>query len=355
MRALPVLDQAPEAPPPPRWPAARYLADVKNVLQAQVALRYKRVYLPSLFAHYSVNSVCNLRCSYCYVSQPQIVPAGFTLRGLPLERAKRVLRTLREECIALRLLGGEPLLYREIPELVRYARRELRYWHVSIITNGLALERRRDDWDELFEDLDLLTLSIDRTRLAEYPDEMRRLTAYLPELLKLARARRVAMTLNYTATWEELAEPQLVRDAVAPYRPYFSSVYVVPVREAGKTPLPLLRAALALNGELSWMRSYAGDRVPEENVAWYVENCDPKLKIKVDPQGGLVYPCENHSFSAGSLESHTIRELWGAQLSHYPNESCVGCGKQRFRSHAVKQPLRSLALGWGSRKARPHD
>ena len=90
---------------------------------------------------------------------------------------------------------------------------------------------------------------------------------------------------------------------------------------------------------------YSLPEYPEvENVQWYRENCDPKLKIKIEPDGGLIYPCENHSYSAGSLETHTIRELWGKQSTQYPNESCIGCGKQRFRSYAMKHPAQALAL-----------
>jgi MoaA/NifB/PqqE/SkfB family radical SAM enzyme len=184
MQALPVLDRATSTPapvpPPARSVVLQYLVDLKNLLQAQVALRHKRVYLPSLFGHYSVNSNCNLRCSYCYVGQPEIFPEGFKQRGLPLERAKQVLRNLRREVIGLRIQGGEPFLYKDLPELVRFAKRELRYWHVSIITNGLALEKHPEKWTGMLEDLDLITISIDRTRLREYPEQMARLTASSP-------------------------------------------------------------------------------------------------------------------------------------------------------------------------------
>jgi MoaA/NifB/PqqE/SkfB family radical SAM enzyme len=296
VRTLPVLDAAdPDvAPLAPisRWAvAAQYLVDLKNVVQAQIAVRYKRVYLPSLFGHYSVNSSCNLRCSYCYVGQPAIFPEGFTQTGLPLERAKRVLRNLRRECVGLRIQGGEPFLYKELPALVRFARRELRYWHLSIITNGLALERNPRKWSGVLEDLDLVTLSIDRTRLTEYPEQMRRLTEFLPRLVELARA-----------------------------------------------------SGVALNRGINWARNSFPEYPEVENVRWYEEHCDPKLKIKVEPDGGLIYPCENHSYSAGSLETHTIRELWGRELTRYPNESCLGCGKQRFRSQAMKHPVRAPAL-----------
>ena len=91
---------------------------------------------PSLFGHYGVNSACNLRCSYCYVHEPETYPTGFAEQGLPLDQARRVLEHLREECFSVRFQGGEPLLYPHIVELARYAREDLRFGNLSIITNG---------------------------------------------------------------------------------------------------------------------------------------------------------------------------------------------------------------------------
>lgn len=331
----------------------RLLTDLKNVAQAVIAVRFKSVYMPSLFGHYTVNSVCNLRCAYCYVGQPEIFPEGFTQTGLPLHRAERVLRTLRKEVVGLRFQGGEPLLYKDLTELVRYAKRDLRFWHVSIITNGLALARRPERYEELLRHLDLLTLSIDETRVRQYPEEMRRLTESLPALAEQCRRHRVTLTRNYTATWEELARPERIRAALEPHRAYFRTTYIMPVRQAGKTPLPLLKNSTALNRQYS-VAPYAFPDYPErENVRWYREHCDPKLKIKVDALGGLVYPCENHSYSAGLLEDHSIRELWTSQLTHYPNDSCLGCGKQRFRSHLFRHPTRLVTAAIGVRGRRP--
>jgi MoaA/NifB/PqqE/SkfB family radical SAM enzyme len=319
--------------------AVRLLNDLKNLLQAQLAVRYKKLYLPSIFAHYTVNSACNLRCSYCYVGQPEIFPQGFSQPGLPIDRAKRVLRNVRRECLSLRIQGGEPLLYGQLKELVRYGKRDLRFWHVSIITNGLAWARHPEKFESMLEHLDLVTVSLDRTRLTEYPKEMAELTAFLPSLAEHCRTRKVALNLNYTATWDELAQPERVREIVDRYGAFFCSTYVMPVRQAGKTPLPLLKNSLELNRAYALTKETL-PRYPEvENVGWYREHCDPKLKIKIDAAGGLVYPCENHSYSAGSLEHHTIRQLWTAQPTRYPNETCLGCGKQRFRSPAFRRPL----------------
>ena len=320
----------------------RLARDVRNLLQALVALRFKRVYLPSLFAYYTVNSACNLRCSYCYIGQPEIFPQGFANAGLPLERAKRVLATLRQESLFLRFLGGEPTIYKPINELARYAKRELRYWHTSLITNGVLLAKHPGRYQLLLQNIDVITVSLDQTRLKQYPTEMRQVLAFLPRLAEICKSHRITLTCNYTATWEELEQPQQVEQAVENLGSHFASIYITPVREAGKTPLPLLRNALGLNRRYSF-GSHKGFLYPErEHVAWYRDHCDPKLKLKIDADGGLVYPCENHSYSAGSLETHTIRELWSKELIQYPNESCMGCGKQRFRSHTLKNLGQSL-------------
>jgi DNA repair photolyase len=79
----------------PAWRLAPH--DAKDYLQAQIATRVPGVYCPSLFGHYGVNSACNLRCSYCYVSEPETYPKGFSEEGPPLDSALRLLEHLREE------------------------------------------------------------------------------------------------------------------------------------------------------------------------------------------------------------------------------------------------------------------
>ena len=324
--------------------------DTKNYLQAQLAVRLPGVYCPSLFGHYGVNSACNLRCSYCYVHEPETYPKGFAEHGLPVEQAKRVLAHLREECFSIRFQGGEPLLYPQIVELARYARQELRFRNISIITNGLPLARHPEKYRELLRYLDLITLSIDSTRFREYPGEMAELVAFLPRLKAMCQETRTGLTSNYTATWEELADPGEIERRILTYQRWIPYFYIMPVRKIGKTPLHLLKNAQVLARKYS-LGFYAGPEYPKtESVAWYEKHCNPKLKIKAMADGGLLYPCENHSTTIGSLVDHSIRELWTKELTRFPNETCLGCGKQRFRLHAFKRLDRQVVFLW--RKAR---
>lgn len=324
--------------------------DARNFVQAQVAVRFPSVYCPSLFGHYGVNSACNLRCSYCYVHEPETYPKGFSEHGLPLAQAKKVLEHLREECFSIRFQGGEPLLYAHITELARYAREELRFRNLSIITNGLGLVRQPEKYRDLLRHLDIVTLSIDGTRFEEYPEEMNELIDGLPSLKQLCAETRTGLTSNYTATWDELADPGGIEERIAQYQKWIPYYYVMPVRKVGKTPLNLLRNAQTLGRKYS-LGFYGGPDYPErENVAWYQKHCNPKLKIKAMADGGLLFPCENHSGTLGSLIDHSIRELWTKDLQRFPNESCLGCGKQRFRLQAFRRLDRQLLFIWKKKR-----
>lgn len=311
--------------------------DSKNYLKAQLAVRFKSLYCPSLFGHLGVNSACNLRCSYCYVHEPETFPKGFTETGIPLDQAKKILDHLREECMTIRFQGGEPFLYKNITELARYAKEDLRFRNVSIITNGLPLCKEPDKYRELLKYLDVITLSIDETRFKEYPDEMAKLMAFLPIFKKICEEYKVGITSNYTARWDELAHPERIEKAISAYQKFIPYYYVMPVRKVGKVPLELLKNSQILNRKYS-LGYYAGPQYPEkENVPWYQKHCNPKLKIKVNAQGELIYPCENYSSTIGSLVDHPIRKLWRKELLSFPNTQCLGCGKQRFRLKAFKR------------------
>ncbi len=326
----------------PGWRLA--LHDVKNYMQAHIATRWKAVYCPSLFGHYGVNSACNLRCSYCYVAEPETYPKGFSDAGLPLADAKRVLEHLREEAFALRLQGGEPTIYPHLLELVRYAKTRLKFRNVSIITNGLDFVRHPQQCERLLEYLDIVTLSIDGTRLAQYPKEMASLLAFLPTLKGMCDRHKVGLTSNYTATWEELADPDAIEQTLSAYRRWIPYFYIMPVRKVGKTPLHLLKNSQRLVRKYS-LGFYGGPDYPEtENLAWYKQNCNPKLKIKVMSDGGLLAPCENFSGTIGSVVTHSIRDLWKGPATQFPNQACMGCGKQRYRLNGFQRADRQAVF-----------
>lgn len=87
------------------------------------------LYAPFL-AQMVVTRYCNLDCGYCSefdkVSKP-----------IPTEELKRRLDKLRAlGTFAAELTGGEPMTHPDIFELIRYARYELRFFRVQMISNA---------------------------------------------------------------------------------------------------------------------------------------------------------------------------------------------------------------------------
>ncbi len=104
---------------------------------------------------YYVTFRCNSRCSYCNVWQEE---AFRSVSELPLERAKELVRQCWELGVRyIDFTGGEPTLYRPLPELIGYAR-ELGI-KTEVTTNGLRCDGTQ--MGKLICQTDKLNLSLD--------------------------------------------------------------------------------------------------------------------------------------------------------------------------------------------------
>lgn len=94
---------------------------------------FQRLRYSPLFTQLVVIRKCNLSCGYCneYDKTSQPVPLD-----LLKERAAK-LKDLGS--FAICFTGGEPTLHPDLPELIRYARRDLKFYRTSIISNGTYL------------------------------------------------------------------------------------------------------------------------------------------------------------------------------------------------------------------------
>jgi radical S-adenosyl methionine domain-containing protein 2 len=100
---------------------------------------------------------CNMRCRFCFATF-QDVRADFLPSGhLPREEALRVVEVLASHFQKITFAGGEPLLCKWLPELVRAAK--ARGATTMLVTNGSRL--RPELISQLQGELDWVTLSID--------------------------------------------------------------------------------------------------------------------------------------------------------------------------------------------------
>ncbi len=110
----------------------------------------------------SVVDRCNFRCPYClpedqYPDHHQFLDKHARLSFEEIERLARVFAGLGVRKI--RLTGGEPLLRRELPLLVRWLKRIPGIADIALTTNGVLLPRQARELREA--GLDRITLSLD--------------------------------------------------------------------------------------------------------------------------------------------------------------------------------------------------
>jgi len=96
----------------------------------------------------SVIDRCNFRCPYCMPEDQFADDAVFLSKGerLRFEEIERIARAfVRLGVRKLRLTGGEPLLRRDLAQLVRMLRQIPQVEDVAMTTNGVLLPRHATD------------------------------------------------------------------------------------------------------------------------------------------------------------------------------------------------------------------
>jgi len=117
----------------------------------------------------SVTDRCNLRCKYCMPEQDYVwLPREDVL---PYEEMATLTSYFTDLGVdRVRLTGGEPLLRRNLPELIRLLLQNRRVTEIALTTNGILLAEQAE---ALYEaGLQRVTISLDTLR----PERFRQLT-----------------------------------------------------------------------------------------------------------------------------------------------------------------------------------
>ncbi|MBN1876754.1 MAG: radical SAM protein [Anaerolineae bacterium] len=334
-----------------------YLANLARLLGNRRVLR-------PLVISYCVTTYCNLNCVYCEdfgARRNAQQPAP-----LALGDARQLLVILRQATDSLILTGGEPLLYPDLDALLDYARRTLRFRHLTLLTNASLLHERQD----ILPYLDRLMISLDTTLPDVWDQTLRSAPGTAQKILdniRLAagyqREAGFRLVLNCVLTPETLSgtvgvseaqnlltfctendillsfSPQsvnnwpryelLVSDA---YREFVT--YLLTRKRQGtpwKDGAPILGSTAYLN-MLRDFTPYA---------------CYPLLAPRVLPDGGLSYPCRpiEREFDAhGGREINLLHAgSWNAAIQQatrryaLPPSICGSCYQQCYIEPSLMQ------------------
>lgn len=119
----------------------------------------------------SLIDMCNLRCHYCMPGEDYVwLPREDILSVDEIERLVGMFTDLGVEKV--RLTGGEPLMRREIVEIVERLSRNERTCDLSLTTNGILLDRYAERL--AVTGLDRVTVSLDTLRWDRFKELTRR-------------------------------------------------------------------------------------------------------------------------------------------------------------------------------------
>ena len=158
----------------------------------------------------SITDRCNFRCTYCMPEEMQFYPKEFILSYEEIVRLTTIAGRLGVS--KLRLTGGEPLVRRDLPALVRALSSLETTRDLSLTTNGTRLEEMAQElWDSGLRRINVSLDSLDPTKFAEITRRPL-LDSVLRGLEAAARVGFDPIKVNAVAI-RGFSEPELVRFA----------------------------------------------------------------------------------------------------------------------------------------------
>jgi len=139
-----------------------------------------------IFAHLLLTNRCNLDCRYCFVDVNTIHK-----EDLDLEEWKKVIFDLRQRgCVAITFMGGEPLLFKGLSELVRFGKSL--GLSVDLTTNGIGIEKHID----AVRQIDSVMVSLDGTKEEHDINRGKNSFDHVCSAIKFLKENKVPVRIN---------------------------------------------------------------------------------------------------------------------------------------------------------------
>lgn len=260
-----------------------------------------------LYVQMSITTKCNLACSYCYAVYPE--------RPIP-DVSTEDWCTLIDElaemgCMRIALLGGEPLIRRDIDEIITHIKS--RGITCAMTSNGYMVPSKID----AVKKLDCLAISLDGNKEAHdkqrgngsWEKAMRALdTAYnagVKVQIATVLTKHNLHDLNFlfetaakyncqigfatlvNQTWDGVQSP--IADLVPPDREY--KEVLKKIIEAKEKGAPVLFSKQTHAVVMNWPHDYAIDKIIGPEPKWEHPTCQAGNFYCIIDANGDIYPC----------------------------------------------------------------
>ena len=333
-------------------------AYLRNLLRLQSGQRT----LDPRLAIYYVTTHCNLNCTYCEDFGARRNEDAVTAT---LDDAKKILNVIRTGISNLWLTGGEPLLFPHILDLVTYARRDLKFREISLITNGTLLSGHLN----LLPFLDRLIISLDSTdpsalASVSLPNgQAEAVLAAIKVAAPLQKIHNFKLILNAVITPETLPHIDALLEFCAVHKillsfspqavnnwPRYELLTSPEYRAFIERALTLKKRGASILGSTVYLKTLL-EQTPYA--------CYPTITPRITPDGWLIYPCLPMEKDGGAQGGRPVNlrdvstwdEAWKTAKRLYGEapSSCTSCFQQCYAEPSLMQ---SRPLTWALERIR---
>ncbi len=302
---------------------------VGNIFKAKFAPD-KEMMAP-ISAGFYITQRCIFKCPYCDVRKEHGPNELDTVKTI------EVLRKLRKSVPSITISGGEPLMRKDIVEILQAAQK-LRFNPINLFSNLYLLDQK----PEVLDYIDLLSTSLDMTDkkydlITGVPGSTKRIMENITKCAKLQKIRKFSLNVNCVVGPHNINNVKEVIEFVLKNK---CALSISPLVNSDGSPHS------ALTGELQQQYQEIIDDVialkksgkPVLVTLRFLKTvrdfkpfrCHPFLTPRILPNGDLLYPCEHLRTSNTSLvkaesfnaAAQTLRE----QSKSLCKKSCyLGC------------------------------
>jgi MoaA/NifB/PqqE/SkfB family radical SAM enzyme len=307
--------------------------------------------LNPLVAVYYVTTQCNLNCAYCEDFGARRNPQAEAFP--PIDQVRKILSVIRSGVPRLWLTGGEPFLAPHLPDLLRIARKDLRFREITLISNGTLLSQHVD----LLQYLDRLVISfdsvdpgaLDRVNLTPLPVE--EIRSNIERAAALQKSHRFRLIVNAVLTPETLSGYDHLLEfciqnkilfSVSPQSfnnwPRYELLISEEYRALIERIIKLKKHGAPILGSIAYLKTM-------RDLQPYA--CYPTLTPRVLPDGWLLYPCrpmekdngEQGGRAVNLLEVSSWQAAWNIAQVAYGTApaACGSCFQQCYAEPSLMQ------------------
>ncbi len=274
------------------------------------------------YASFKITHRCNLRCAFCNVWADKVP-------DLPTNDVYAIIDNLsRSSAFTISFEGGEPLLRKDIGEVLRYTHDCSNY--ILFTTNGLLIDKR--PFEEYARYFDFLELSIDEGHG----------NVHLLDRLDYFTDLGIKTTVQTVVTKHDLGA---IEQKVEKVHEHGHKILIMPAFAFEGTE-DLTPDLMELRAIITRLKRRYGTTLTTSSS--YIESFDTPytcrtLSIMIEPNGDLIYPCMPIGTKLGNLLESDLRALMASERAKADRQQMLACNKHcLIYCHAESSHLMSL-------------